>query len=81
MPLTKCPDCGKEVSPTARACPHCGRPNERRKPRSRTLWVVGALALIILGLWFVSWLEEGEKQRDQDLRMAPYGGTKDSRGR
>lgn len=26
MPLTKCPDCGKEVSDLAPACPNCGRP-------------------------------------------------------
>ena len=26
MPLVKCPDCGKEVSRTAPACPECGRP-------------------------------------------------------
>lgn len=27
MALTKCPDCGKEISDTAPACPNCGRPN------------------------------------------------------
>lgn len=26
MPLTKCPDCGREVSTVAPACPQCGRP-------------------------------------------------------
>ena len=26
MPLTSCPDCGREVSTAAPACPHCGRP-------------------------------------------------------
>lgn len=26
MPLIKCPDCGKDVSTMAQACPHCGRP-------------------------------------------------------
>jgi hypothetical protein len=26
MPLTKCPDCGKEVSQEAWACPGCGKP-------------------------------------------------------
>jgi len=26
MPLVKCPDCGKEISPSAPSCPHCGRP-------------------------------------------------------
>lgn len=26
MALVKCPDCGKDVSSTAPACPGCGRP-------------------------------------------------------
>ena len=26
MALTKCPDCGKEISDQAPACPNCGRP-------------------------------------------------------
>jgi len=26
MPLVTCPDCGKQVSDQAPACPHCGRP-------------------------------------------------------
>ena len=26
MPLTKCPDCDRELSTAAPACPHCGRP-------------------------------------------------------
>lgn len=27
MPLTTCPDCGREISTAAPACPQCGRPN------------------------------------------------------
>jgi uncharacterized membrane protein YdbT with pleckstrin-like domain len=26
MPVVSCPDCGKDVSTSATACPHCGRP-------------------------------------------------------
>lgn len=29
MALSRCPDCNKEVSTEASACPHCGRPQER----------------------------------------------------
>lgn len=29
MPLTPCPDCGREISPLAPACIHCGRPAQR----------------------------------------------------
>jgi hypothetical protein len=26
MPLTKCPECDKDISTAATACPHCGHP-------------------------------------------------------
>ena len=29
MPLITCPDCQKQISDAAPACPHCGRPNSR----------------------------------------------------
>lgn len=29
MSLRKCPDCGEDVSSSAPACPHCGRPSRR----------------------------------------------------
>ena len=32
MPLTKCPDCDKQISDLAPACPHCGRPMKTRPP-------------------------------------------------
>ena len=28
MALVQCPDCSKEISTEANACPHCGRPRE-----------------------------------------------------
>jgi predicted amidophosphoribosyltransferase len=28
MSLMTCPDCTKEISTDARACPHCGRPKD-----------------------------------------------------
>ena len=27
--LINCPDCGKEISKSADACPHCGRPRDK----------------------------------------------------
>jgi hypothetical protein len=32
MALTKCSDCGRDVSDVAQACSHCGRPMSRRSP-------------------------------------------------
>lgn len=32
MPLIKCPECGKEISDKAFACPNCGNPSKEEKP-------------------------------------------------
>ena len=32
MPLTDCPDCGRQVSTLAPACPHCGCPGASTRP-------------------------------------------------
>ena len=29
MALMQCPDCGKQISEAAPACPHCGRPRDQ----------------------------------------------------
>jgi uncharacterized membrane protein YvbJ len=34
MPLVTCPDCGKEFSTGAVACPQCGRPNKPAAPQA-----------------------------------------------
>lgn len=36
MPLVRCPDCAKEVSTAASACPHCGRPMSAAMQRPET---------------------------------------------
>lgn len=35
MAITKCPECGKDVSDEARACPSCGSP---LRPRGTWVW-------------------------------------------
>jgi membrane protein YdbS with pleckstrin-like domain len=57
MPLTTCPDCGREVSTAAPACPHCGRPNApavaapqmASAPAEQTLWRGSPSWLLLLG--------------------------------
>jgi len=57
MPLTTCPDCGREVSTSAPACPHCGRPNApavaapqtAAAPAEQTLWRGSPSWLLLLG--------------------------------
>ena len=31
MALIKCPECGKEISDTAKQCPNCGHPLTQKK--------------------------------------------------
>src|SRR5688500_9160820 len=48
MPVITCPDCGRDVSTLATACPHCGRPSPagltpltgpaQALPPEKTLW-------------------------------------------
>lgn len=41
MPLIKCPECGKEVSNKAHACPHCGFPIEEMAVEEVTKQSIG----------------------------------------
>jgi len=36
MALTKCNDCGKDVSTSAASCPHCGCPVQGISPKSQS---------------------------------------------
>lgn len=50
MATVNCPDCGKEVSPSAKTCPHCGKPNKAvgatpTKPAGCFLQGIGAMVL------------------------------------
>lgn len=47
MALQKCPECGKDVSSTVKACPNCGFV---MKKKHGCLTAIGVLALIIVGL-------------------------------
>ena len=50
MSMIKCPECGKEISDSAKSCPNCGHP--MKPPRSKIIIVVaiimGAIALVVL---------------------------------
>ena len=61
MALIACEDCGKEYSPRAAACPHCGAPPPRvlrmaakDESRRRTgLVILRALVVLAALLWIV----------------------------
>ena len=55
MSLTKCQECGGEVSTMAAVCPHCGYQIEvERQKRHADIFVAVLFALIVIGL--VIWL-------------------------
>lgn len=45
-PLTECPDCGGEVSKTAKSCPHCGRDFQGQQAAQGC---GGCLGVVVLG--------------------------------
>jgi len=51
MALITCPDCGKEVSDTAKTCIGCGRPMERKavKEERKTSILVWVVTIAIVG--------------------------------
>jgi hypothetical protein len=63
MALTTCPDCSREISTAAPACPHCGRPNAPMMAApaaavpsaEQTLWRGSPSWLLLLGklIWLV----------------------------
>jgi hypothetical protein len=48
--LISCPDCGKQISRKASACPHCGRPAPRGKSPIIVVsrWLFGFLTAVFL---------------------------------
>jgi hypothetical protein len=54
MGLTKCPDCGREVSQDAWACPGCGKPFRSLRiggkifKSAALLWLVLIVAFIVI---------------------------------
>ena len=62
MALTKCRECGREVSKTAKACPHCGA----RTPRTS---VLGKILLVVGVVWLLGWFF-GELNRPSSISPA-----------
>lgn len=48
MPVGTCSECGGPLSDAARACPHCGRPDQANPPRRE--WEAGAIIAALIGL-------------------------------
>ena len=51
MAMIQCPECGKEISDTAKACPNCGYPLQKEKKQLsiKKIGIVAMIALLVLG--------------------------------
>lgn len=49
MSLVKCDDCGKEVSPSAVACIHCGRPMGVARVKTKSV----SAAIVTIGMLMI----------------------------
>lgn len=50
MSMIKCPECGKEISDSAKSCPNCGHPMKHKKSKIIIVIaiIMGAIALVVL---------------------------------
>ena len=51
MALIKCPDCGRDISDKAPACPHCGRPSAGERQVSASAPKTPQKARMSLAAW------------------------------
>jgi len=70
--LRKCPDCGQDVSSTALACPHCGRPNRRS---SSPIELSGILIIAVVVAGVVLWRLSAQDQAPSEAARAMPPGT------
>lgn len=50
MALIKCPECGQEISDTAKSCPHCGYKTEKMNPEKMVKYKKITSILICIGI-------------------------------
>jgi hypothetical protein len=57
--LRKCSDCGKDVSSSASACPHCGRPHRKSRFPAEIAAVLGLAAVwLVASAWHSGWTDD-----------------------
>lgn len=70
MALTKCKECGREVSASAKTCPHCGIQNPGVTAKAM---LVGALAFAALFGGCVTWVVDATAPEILNVTAAEYG--------
>jgi hypothetical protein len=93
MPLRTCPDCGKEVSTAAQACPNCGFPfqtqtnvveervvhNNPEKREAVPKWLVIPVVVLVgaLIVLFIFMLRSGDDADERNVNVDISAGTTD----
>ncbi len=76
MALIKCPECGKEISDTAKSCPNCGYRIKRPKNNvKRKLIIIGGAILIIIVVTLLI-IQNGRYKEDSSPFYTMESGTK-----
>lgn len=66
MALKKCKECGKDVSSSAKTCPHCGIKNPGVAAKTK---VVGILTLLFMG-WLVTQCSSGNDSNNKNSKIS-----------
>lgn len=64
MAMTKCRECGRELSTTADACPHCGAPQKRLSKGPSPWTIIGWIVLVFLCLLMYSCYQAFKPEAD-----------------
>lgn len=70
MALAKCKECGKEVSTSAKTCPHCGVKNPGVRAKDM---IIGVLTLLLIG-WLVTQCTSGNESDQSELNLTMPNG-------
>lgn len=84
MSLVKCPECGKEISDTVKACPNCGvkiKKMKKKTPRKKKIIVVavcGIVLILALGMGITTvYLSSPVMKFQRELSNFNYEGAKE----
>lgn len=67
MALTKCNECGAEISTDAKTCPHCGT-SKPHKTNYKKMLLIGGVVLVLFTIWDISKIN-GENKVDSKTSL------------
>ncbi|MFC1672597.1 zinc ribbon domain-containing protein [Pseudomonadota bacterium] len=83
MSLVPCPSCGKELSPQAKTCPHCGHPLEKGldapPPTPEPKSSKGSIILVLGLLAVIGWMFTGTTDERDDTQSQAQATTQQPR--